>query len=73
MTTSSGYGSDRIDERFASPTLDPTVWVSSYLPAWSSYAEAAASYALTVSGLRLHIPSEQGLWCADRHLSLIHI
>jgi hypothetical protein len=57
----------RIDERFAGPTLDPAVWVTSYLPAWSSYAEAAATYALTPAGLRLSIPPEQGLWCADRH------
>jgi len=67
VTTTSAYGSDRIDERFASSTLDPDVWVASYLPAWSSYAEAAATYELTTSGLRLSIPAEQGLWCPDRH------
>jgi hypothetical protein len=67
VTTAPGYGSDRIDERFGGPTLDPAVWVASYLPAWSSYAEAAATYELTPSGLRLSIPSEQGLWCPDRH------
>ena len=67
MTTTDDYGSDRIDERFSGPTLDPAVWVASYLPAWSSYAEAAATYDLTPAGLRLNIPSEQGLWCADRH------
>jgi hypothetical protein len=67
MMTSGDYGRDRIDERFAGATLDPAVWVASYLPAWSSYAEAAASYELTQRGLRLSIPPEQGLWCADRH------
>jgi hypothetical protein len=65
--TPSGYGPDSIDERFLGPTLDPAVWVASYLPAWSSFAEAAATYELTRSGLRLSIPPEQGLWCADRH------
>jgi hypothetical protein len=67
VTTTSAYGSDRIDERFDSPRLDPSVWVTSYLPAWSSYAAAAATYELTTSGLRLTIPPEQGLWCPDRH------
>ena len=67
MTTTSSGRPDQIDEHFAGPVLDPAVWVTSYLPAWSSYAEAAATYELTPSGLRLSIPPEQGLWCADRH------
>ena len=73
VTTSSTYGSDRIDERFAGPILDPAVWIGSYLPAWSSYADAAASYELTPSGLRLSIPSEQRLWCADRHSPALRV
>ncbi len=64
MTT---YGPETIDERFAGPDLDPAVWVPAYLPAWSSRADAAASYALTPAGLRLRLPADHGLWCPDRH------
>lgn len=56
-----------IDERFAGPDLDPAVWTPAYLPAWSSRTEAAATYALTPNGLRLSLPPDHGLWCADRH------
>jgi hypothetical protein len=61
------FGPTEIDERFAGPDLDPAVWMPAYLPAWSSRAEAAATYALTRAGLRLSLPPDQGLWCADRH------
>ncbi|WP_185976249.1 glycoside hydrolase family 16 protein [Mycolicibacterium sp. 018/SC-01/001] len=53
------------DERFA--TLDPSVWTSSYLPAWSSRAAAAATYRTGSDGLELSIPVTQGLWCPDLH------
>jgi hypothetical protein len=55
------------DERFAGTGLDPAVWTASYLPAWSSRAASAATYAVDGGGLRLSIPPEQGLWCADLH------
>ena len=58
---------DRIDEHFTGPLLDPDRWTSSYLPAWSSRAESAATYMIDPDGLRLSIPPEQELWCADRH------
>ena len=64
MTT---FGPDTIDERFGGPDLDPAVWVPAYLPAWSSWADAAATYALTPTGLQLSLPPDQGLWCPDRH------
>ena len=64
MTT---YGPVTIDEGFVGADLDPAVWVPAYLPAWSSRAEAAATYALTRAGLRLSLPPDQGLWCPDRH------
>ncbi len=73
MTTTSDYGPGSIDERFPGHTLDLSVWVPSYLPAWSSYAEAAATYQVTPSGLRLSIPAEQGLWCADRHFPPLRV
>ena len=73
MTTTGDYGPDSIDERFMGRSLDPDIWVPSYLPAWSSYAAAAASYELTTSGLRLHVPPDQGLWCADRHSPALRV
>jgi hypothetical protein len=60
-------GRTEIDERFATGTLDPDVWVPAYLPAWSSRAEAAATWRVDDDGLTLLIPPQQGLWCADRH------
>jgi hypothetical protein len=47
--------------------FDTGVWVPHYLPHWSSRAESAATYAIAGSELRLTIPPEQGLWCADTH------
>jgi glycosyl hydrolase family 16 len=61
------FGPTEIDERFPGPDLDLGVWVPAYLPAWSSRAEAAATYALTRDGLRLSLPPDHGLWCPDRH------
>jgi len=55
------------DERFAGTDLDPAVWTPSYLPAWSSRAESAATYAVGGGELRLSIPPEQGVWCPDLH------
>ncbi|MBB2993102.1 hypothetical protein FHR72_004609 [Mycolicibacterium iranicum] len=53
------------DERFSE--LDPAIWTASYLPAWSSRAAAAATYAIGPEGLDLSIPPSQGLWCPDLH------
>ncbi|MEJ2885578.1 glycoside hydrolase family 16 protein [Actinomycetospora aeridis] len=53
------------DERFA--RLDTEVWTPAYLPAWSSRADAAATWAVDDEGLHLTIPPEQGLWCAGDH------
>ncbi|KMO68518.1 glycoside hydrolase family 16 protein [Mycolicibacterium chlorophenolicum] len=53
------------DKRFTD--LDVAVWTTSYLPAWSSHAEASATYDVGPEGLDLFIPSTQGLWCADLH------
>lgn len=47
--------------------LDTSVWSPYYLPHWSSRAASAASYEQDGSDLRLFIPPEQGLWCADDH------
>jgi Glycosyl hydrolases family 16 len=57
----------RFDERFGGPLLDPTIWMPSYLPAWSSRSAAAATYEVGPAGLRLSIPPEQPLWCPDLH------
>jgi Glycosyl hydrolases family 16 len=47
--------------------LDTDVWIPHYLPMWSSRAESAATYEVAGSELRLTIPTDQGLWCADTH------
>ena len=54
-------------EEFDGAALDTSVWLPHYLPAWSSQAETAASYDVADSCLRLFIPPEQGLWCAETH------
>ena len=56
------------EDHFDGPGLDPAVWLPHYLPAWSSRAQTAASYALRDSCLHLRIPPDQGLWCADDHV-----
>jgi hypothetical protein len=55
------------DERFESSDLDAAIWTTSYLPAWSSRAETAATYEVSGGALRLSIPPRQGLSCADLH------
>jgi hypothetical protein len=52
---------------FDAPEIDTEVWVPHYLPQWSSRAQSAAVYAIAGSELRLTIPPELGLWCADDH------
>jgi hypothetical protein len=56
-----------LDERFAGTTLDPDVWFPYYLPHWSSRSQSAATYAVSDGELRLSIPADQPLWCADLH------
>jgi Glycosyl hydrolases family 16 len=52
---------------FEGSGLDTGVWLPHYLPMWSSRAASAATYAVAGSELRLTIPPEQGVWCADDH------
>lgn len=47
--------------------LDPDRWTRSYLAAWSSRREAAATWSTGPGGLRLTIPVDQPLWCPDTH------
>lgn len=54
-----------LDDRFS--TLDESVWVAAYLPAWSSRAEAAATWRIGAGGLHLSIPDDHRHWCADQH------
>jgi hypothetical protein len=56
-----------LDERFTGSGLDPAVWVPAYLPHWSSLASSAATYTVGAGELRLSIPEDQPLWCADGH------
>ena len=53
--------------------LDPAVWTPSYLPAWSSRAEAAATYRTDAAGLALSIPAEHPLWCPDLHRTPLRV
>ncbi|MET0821095.1 MAG: glycoside hydrolase family 16 protein [Aeromicrobium sp.] len=52
---------------FDGPGLDRTVWMPYYLPHWSSRATSAAAFDVRDSLVRLTIPVDQGLWCADVH------
>jgi hypothetical protein len=56
-----------VREAFEGDALDRGRWSPSYLPAWASRAENAATYRLTAPGLVLEIPREQGLWSAAEH------
>ena len=56
-----------MEERFTGPDLDPSRWIASYLPAWSSRRASAATYDLGPDGLRLSIPPQHPLWCPDLH------
>lgn len=47
--------------------LDRDVWVPHYLPAWSSRAATRATYTVAGSELRLAVPPDAPLWCADTH------
>jgi hypothetical protein len=71
---------DRTDElrlvfadEFDAPELDRTVWLPHYLPAWSSLAATAARYEIRDSSLRLAIPPDLGIWCADDHRPPIRV
>ena len=52
---------------FEGPDLDTGVWVPSYLPVWSSRADAAASYRVEDSQLILDLPVDHPLWCPEEH------
>jgi hypothetical protein len=54
------------EDRFEAPTLDEDTWLPHYLPAWSSRAASAATYAVG-DGLRLTVPVDAPLWCPDTH------
>ena len=54
-------------DHFDGASLDSEVWIAHYLPQWSSRAQSAATYAVADSELRLTIPSDQGVWCAEDH------
>ncbi|MCW2747780.1 MAG: hypothetical protein JWP10_922 [Nocardioidaceae bacterium] len=54
-------------EDFDGVALDEAVWVPYYLPQWSSRAASAAAYQVDGSALRVEIPVDHPLWCADEH------
>jgi Glycosyl hydrolases family 16 len=54
-------------DHFEGADLETDVWVPHYLPQWSSRAQSAATHAVEGSELRLTIPTDQGIWCAEEH------
>ncbi|WP_242686225.1 glycoside hydrolase family 16 protein [Aeromicrobium sp. IC_218] len=62
-----------LDEGFDGDTLDETVWLPHYLPAWSSLEQSRATFAVTGSHLELSIPPAQAPWCADDHTPLLRV
>lgn len=54
-------------EHFEGSDLAADTWVPWYLPHWSSREATRATYDVAGSVLRLRIPTDQGLWCAERH------
>ena len=54
-------------DHFDGSNLDDEVWIPHYLPQWSSRADSAATYEVAGSELRLTIPADHGLWCAEDH------
>lgn len=60
------------EDDFTTPDLD-AVWIDGYLPGWSSRAAARAHYRIDRSVLRLSIPSDHPLWCAESHPSPLRV
>jgi hypothetical protein len=54
-------------EEFEGPDLNRDLWLPHYLPAWSSRAATAASYAMSNGTLVLDIPTDHPLWCPGDH------
>lgn len=53
------------DEGFEGHELDPARWLASYLPQWSSRAQAAARYTVGDGRLRLRVDADQPPWCPE--------
>lgn len=60
-------------DTFDGSALDTSRWLPHYLPHWSSRAESVATYEVAGSELRLTIPPDQGLWCADTHAKPLRV
>ena len=60
-------------ESFEGSDLDGSRWLPHYLPQWSSRAGSAATYEVAGSELRLSIPLDQGLWCAETHAKPLRV
>lgn len=53
--------------------LDAAVWTTAYLPAWSSRAQASATWKTGHAGLELSIPDDHPLWCPDLHTTPLRV
>ncbi|GAA1478453.1 hypothetical protein GCM10009623_28990 [Nocardioides aestuarii] len=52
---------------FDGATLDASVWLPHYLPAWSSRAATAASHRVADGALVLDVPVDHPVWCPGDH------
>jgi hypothetical protein len=62
--TKAGYVLD-VEDTFAGPELDRSLWLPYYLPHWSSRAASAARYRLGDGYLRLLVEQDQPPWCPE--------
>lgn len=56
-----------LEERFAGPDLDRSIWFPYYLPHWSTRTESAATWEVRDGELHLTIPPDHPRWCPDLH------
>ncbi|GIG20195.1 hypothetical protein Cch01nite_09190 [Cellulomonas chitinilytica] len=61
------HGAGLFLDDFDGDELDRAVWLPHYLPAWSSRAETAATYAVRDSALHLRIDPGAPAWCWPDH------
>jgi hypothetical protein len=60
----SGYELE-VDDTFEAPSLDPRLWVTHYLPHWSSPTRSAARYDVGGGRLELRIDQDQPAWSPE--------
>jgi hypothetical protein len=64
VLSKAGYALD-VEDDFSESTLNERLWISYYLPQWSSRAASAARYAVRQGALHLAIEADQPPWCPE--------